>query len=418
MNDSAESPMDNIAGSPVEGKNFFGREADIASMCETLALDDILLLGPRRIGKTSVARAVMAALRGNGWRSVEVNVASCIDERGFIDKLNEALKPELESLAGKAFDALREPWAALTARIKSIKISVPQAGSVEVPLSDTEDGDWTRVASDLVKLIAKAESQWLIYLDELPIFLYGLIERDPQHGVRRVRRFLDWFRNDVRGLPGTRRVHWLVSGSVGLDTLVQQHGMADSINSFKHRGLEAFSKEQALALLNKLASSYAIDLPEVEAERLVAAVQWPQPYYLQQMFHNLRELRKRQAPEDWAKLIEQAMEELAQPGSDNEFHHWEKRLFMQLSAADAEHACALLFKAAADPAGVRPELLLPVLEERLPNATADEVKRRFITLRDILQRDAYWWPDESSGVRRYRFRLEPLRRWWLRRNSL
>lgn len=414
MNPTTESPMDNIAGSPVEGKNFFGREADIASMCETLALDDILLLGPRRIGKTSVARAVMAALRGKSWRSVEINVASCIDERGFIDKLSEALKPELESLAGKAFDAIREPLATLASRIKSVSV----AGSVDVALGNADDEDWTRVASDLVKLIAKAESQWLIYVDELPIFLYGLIERDPRNGVQRVRRFLDWFRNDVRGLPGARWVHWLVSGSVGLDTLVQQHGMADSINSFKHRGLEAFSKDQALALLNKLASSYAIDLPQAAAERVVAAVQWPQPYYLQQVFHNLRERLKRPAPGDWPALIEQAMEALAQPGADNDFHHWEKRLFMQLGSADAEHARALLFKAAADPAGVGPELLLAVLEERLPNVGADEVRRRFIDLRDILQRDAYWWPDESSAAKRYRFRLEPLRRWWLRRNSL
>ena len=52
------------------------------------------------------------------------------------------------------------------------------------------------------------------------------------------------------------------------------------------------------------------------------------------------------------------------------------------------------------------------------NATAEESMRAFVILRDILQRDAYWWPDESSGHKRYRFRLEPLRRWWLRRNSL
>lgn len=39
-------------------------------------------------------------------------------------------------------------------------------------------------------------------------------------------------------------------------------------------------------------------------------------------------------------------------------------------------------------------------------------------LRDILLRDAYWQPDDSTGGRHYHFPLEPLRRWWLRRNSL
>ena len=42
----------------------------------------------------------------------------------------------------------------------------------------------------------------------------------------------------------------------------------------------------------------------------------------------------------------------------------------------------------------------------------------FRRLRDILLRDAYWLVDDSSGTRHYRFALEPLRRWWNRRNSL
>lgn len=79
--------MDNIAGSPVEGENFFGREADVARLRDILNHDDILLLGPRRIGKTSIARAVMAQVRAEGWRAIEINVASCVDERGFLDKL-------------------------------------------------------------------------------------------------------------------------------------------------------------------------------------------------------------------------------------------------------------------------------------------------------------------------------------------
>lgn len=97
--------------------------------------------------------------------------------------------------------------------------------------------DWTKVACDLLRLIVQAEQRWLIYVDELPILLFNIIRNDPQTGVQRVRRFLDWFRNDVRALPDARQVRWLVSGSVGLDTLVQQHGMADTINSMRHQTL-------------------------------------------------------------------------------------------------------------------------------------------------------------------------------------
>lgn len=410
--------MENIAGSPVEGEDFFGRDADVARLREILANDDILLLGPRRIGKTSAARAVMAEVRSESWRAIEVNVASCLDEREFLDKLETKLKPELSSLASKTLTAIGDAVSAMGSRIKSVKIPIPGTGSFGVELGDGDAEDWTKVACDLLRLMAQTEEPWLIYVDELPILLFNIIRNDPQSGVQRVRRFLDWFRNDVRALPNARKVRWLVSGSVGLDTLVQQHGMADTINSMKHQGLEAFKEEVAIAMLAKLAARYQIDFSTNDAKSLVVAVQWPQPYYLQAAFHHLRDLIASNAAASTADLIEQAIDRLVQPGADNDFHHWAGRLSQQLSPADAGHSLALLNLAARDPNGARAENLLATLEERMPNATAEDARRTFINLRDILQRDAYWWPDESLGAKRYRFRLEPLRRWWLRRDTL
>lgn len=410
--------MDNVAGSPVEGENFYARETDVARLREILDNDDILLLGPRRIGKTSIARAVMGVVRAEGWRSIEINVASCQDERGFLDKLSSALKPEMASLADKAKGALGDTFDAITKRVRSVKVSIGGAGALDVSLVNSDAEDWSQIANDVLRLIGRADQRWLIYIDELPILLFNIIRTDPVNGVQRVRRFLDWFRNDVRAMPEVRTVRWLVSGSVGLDTLVQQHGMADTINSLKHEGLEAFSEDVAIGMLAKLAATYAVALSDDDARKIVASVLWPQPYYLQLAFHHLRSLMKASPDIQATALIEQAIDKLVQPGGDNDFHYWESRLTIQLSGADANHSLALLTLAAQAPAGVRAESLLAALQERMPNATAEEARRAFMTLRDILQRDAYWWPDESSGVKRYRFRLEPLRLWWIRRNTL
>lgn len=405
--------MDNIAGTPVEGENFFGRQELVELLQEFLKNDDVLLLGPRRIGKTSLGRAVITKVRAAGERAIEINVASCSDEREFLAKLDAGLTPELASITTKAIGAMRDAMGAITARIKSVR-----AGSLGVELGDANAEDWTSVAGDLLRLIAQAEERWLIYVDELPIFLYNMLRHDPQTGVQRVRRFLDWFRNDVRALPDARKVRWLVSGSVGLDTLVQQHGMADTINSMKHQGLAPFSDEVAVAMLGSLAARYQIPLAADDLEKIVAGVQWPQPYYLQSAFTHLRALMVNNPGKLPADLIDEAIDILAEPGADNDFHHWEKRLFDQLPGNDADHARAMLHRAAQDRLGARPEILLAELENRMGDVTADEAKHTFIRLRDILQRDAYWRPDESSGVKHYRFCLEPLRRWWLRRNTL
>ena len=410
--------MRNIAGSPVEGDNFYAREGDVARLREILANDDILLLGPRRIGKTSIARAIMARVRSEGWRAIEINVASCQDERGFLDKLDSGLRPELASLTDKAKAAMGDAFEAVGKRIKSMKVSIPGGGAVDLGLGGNDAEDWTGVANDLLRMIAQTNEPWLIYVDELPILLFNIIRADAKSGVQRVRRFLDWFRNDVRAIPEARTVRWLVSGSVGLDTLVHQHGMADTINSMKHEGLEAFTDEVAVGMLGELAANYEIALADDDARGIIAAVLWAQPYYLQLAFHHLRSLLTAAPVAKVGDLLPQAIEKMVLPGADNDFHHWEQRLRIQLPNADADHCMALLRIAAQTAEGARADNLFAELQQRMPDVTADEAMRTFVNLRDILQRDAYWWPDETSGQKRYRFRLEPLRLWWLRRNSL
>lgn len=410
--------MDNIAGTPVEGDNFFGRLGDVDNLKEALSNHDVLLLGPRRIGKTSVARAVMAAMHKDGWDSIEINVAACTDERSFLEKLEAALRKKLDSNSGKIWESLKTTFSSIAARIKSVKIPVPGAGSLGVDLGEANSDDWTKVAGEVLTMIAQLESPWLIYVDELPILLFNIIRNDKDTGVQRVRRFLDWFRNDVRGLPGSTRVRWLVSGSVGLDTLVQQHGMADTINSLKHVGLDPFNEIDATEMLNKLVERYQLTLSPDDIQALLAAIQWLQPYYIQLAFSELRSLIAARPDETPNKLIDQAIEHMAQPGNDNDFQFWEQRLFLQLPEAHARHAVAMLTQAAMTREGVRPELLLATLQGRIPDTTDDESRELFKNLRDILQRDAYWTPDESGDGRRYRFLLEPLRRWWIRRNTL
>ena len=298
-------------------------------------------------------------------------------------------------------------------RIQSIKM-----GELGVSLGEKRSEEWTQVGCDVLQLVAQAKNHWLIYMDELPIMLYNIIRNDPQTGIQRVRRFLDWFRNDVCALSKANNVRWLVSGSIGLDTLVQEHGMADTINSLSHEGLEPFSDETALKMLDKLANRYGITLSEQDGQNILTAVQWPQPYYLQMAFNHLRRLIDADGTNNLSDLIPTALDKMVQPGADNDFHHWEIRLEQQLSKADADHALALLNLSADNPDGIRPEMLLSKLQERMSNHTADDAKRTFVRLRDILLRDAYWQANEADGTKRYQFCLRPLRLWWVRRNTL
>lgn len=408
-------PIDNIVGPPVTGANFYGREREVAQLIAALQNQDVLLLGPRRIGKTSICHAVRAELAARGWGCIYIDVASCRDECDFLRKLLAGTQLAQEQAPGLVSRAL--DWAnGFVERVKSVRIGIPGGSEAAVDLSSRAAEDWTVVGAQLIQKLQAAPVRWLIYVDELPIFLHELIKHDQASGVRRVRRFLDWFRNDLRQLQAAQPVRWLVSGSIGLDGLAQRHGMADSINSFQHRSLPAFDHPRALALLQRLASRYELSLSDAQLQMLIDGVRWLQPYYLQQAFSHLREAWTPGLPPS-DDLIHAALERMSEPGADNDFHHWQKRLEKQLDAGDARHAAALLVSSCgAD--GATATALLDQLHQRLGEASAEEARARFVELRDVLLRDGYWQRSEVDSVVRYAFALEPLRRWWARRSSL
>jgi hypothetical protein len=401
--------MQNIAGSPVEGADFYGREAIIRSYWEFLDTHDILLLGPRRTGKTSLARRLMAEAARCGWRAMEVNVADCPDERAVVDKLAAAVN----GCAGSWIDGARESLGALLDRVRGIRLPMDLGG---VDLAARPEESWTAVAGDLLALLTGLPGKTLIYIDELPIFLYNLLRNDRATGEQRVRRFLDWFRNDARQVPGGKNLHWLVSGSVGLDTLVQRRGMADTINTLSQRTLKPFERGEALDFLETMATSYNLPFTPADREHLLDAIGWPQPYYLQLCFQTVRFSWRR--PQPLRDAIDAALEALIEPGADNDFHHWEERLHIQLDESDATLAIALLKLACRDRRGATATALFSEAQGCLSHIPDSQQERHFTRLRDVLVRDGYWLCDDSDGPRRYRFCLEPLRRWWLRSHTL
>lgn len=406
--------MKNIAGPPVEGNDFFGREAEINAIWGHLQDHDVLLLGPRRIGKTSISRMVCAKATQEGWKAIEVTVASCTDEAAFVAKLAEELRDASKSWSEQKRTAFAEWCGAILSRIRGASVSGIGGISIDAPSPQS----WISLGNELVTTLLSVRGEhWLIYLDELPIFLYELLARDAQNGVLRVRQFLDWFRNDVRGKPGAERIHWLVSGSVGLDTLAQRYRMADTLNTFRQVGLAELGATEAEQLLRTLADGEGMRVSSTQLQRMIQLIGWAQPFYLQLAFNHLRGLvRPGLAIED--STVDTAVDQFLQPGQDNDFLHWKDRLRKQLGPDDGQLAIAILNLIARESNGELANVLLNKMVILAPHLTESSLRDRFIAVRDVLIRDAYITSEERDGERRYRFRLEPLRKWWRNRDQV
>ena len=99
--------MRNITGSVTFGDDFFDRQSEIARFWRDLETDSLLLLAPRRVGKTSILRRLQEQAGEHGFQAaIFRDVSDCKDELAFVKHLSEAI---LESDRATAFQ--EEAWA-------------------------------------------------------------------------------------------------------------------------------------------------------------------------------------------------------------------------------------------------------------------------------------------------------------------
>ncbi len=82
--------MHNLTGKPAEGDDFFDRERETRRLWERIDTDNVLLLAPRRVGKTSLMFRLRDGAEREGFHAAYVSVADVTTEIGFVERLYEA----------------------------------------------------------------------------------------------------------------------------------------------------------------------------------------------------------------------------------------------------------------------------------------------------------------------------------------
>ncbi len=379
-------------GNPVEGDDFFDREQEQARAWRKLEGSHLLMLAPRRIGKTSLILRLCATAGQHGRYAVHCSFAKCESESDCIRELFNALATQ-QSIGQRA--------KALFASIKSVKL-----GELGIEWHAASAEEWRKAGEELGKALSDGSDDWLVCIDELPVFIVNLLQQGDE-GRRRARAFLYWLR-DLRQTH-YRRVKWLLAGSIGLDTLAARLGLSDTINDLEPFPLDAFSEESAKRFLAELAASYSIEFGPELCDAVVRRVGWPVPYYLQLMFEHLREecLEQDKAPD--IAMVAQVFEKLLGMGYRNHFDYWRQRLDEELGQPEAGYAVLLLSRICRSEPGEGQENLAQILGQRMGDP--NERDKMLNYLLEVLVSDGYLI--ERQG--RYAFRLEWLRVYWQRR---
>lgn len=388
--------MKNVVGKPVTGNNFFGRTQELAELGEITQDEHVLLLAPRRVGKTSLLLALQSNMHREGSATgVYVSVAAATNELQFVKILLQAI---YDTRPGRRLkpNAIAGWLGRHGRRLKGVKV----AGS-GIDLDGAPTPEWQEEADKAFAAIAAVGTPWLFMIDELPMLVLVLARQDPSGA--RVRAFLQWFRN-LRQLPGgIESLRFVLAGSIGLDNVTRRHRLTDTINDLRDWRLGPFTPDNADRFLGELAHAYQVKLGPDLRDAICDRADWLIPYHLQVIFSALRKQCAGTSPT--ITLLDRAIDALISRKAY--FTYWDERLHDAFGAPEDDLARAMLATCARDARGATMTRLQRSLAPQLPELHDRVTATRWIV--DVLENDGYLVAEAG----RYRFRSGLLRRYWL-----
>lgn len=389
--------MRSATGRWVSGKDFFDREGELEVLkTRVRERNHALLTGQRRMGKTSILRELGSQLESDGWTFLFADVEGATCAEDAIAEIARAAHP-VRPIASRFARTMRRALSENVEEISAIDFSVKIRAGLDA-------GSWKRLGEQLLRDCAAHDRPVLLVIDELPIFLKRMVNRDGD--ARHVDEFLSWHRGVLQSLDEGSLV-LIVSGSIGLEPLVQRLGIPDRINHLFPFRLGPWSPEASIACFEQLARSHGLSIGDGVAEAAYEALGIGIPHHVQSFFARLRDFStmhggKRVTVEDVDHVYRT---ELLGPWGQADLVHYASRLKEALDSDSYSLAMQILAEAAAQgvfTTGARLRL------SELYSAITEDASGRVADTLEILIHDGYLEGSDEG----YRFPSRLLRDWW------
>ena len=399
-------PLKKAGSNWVSGNKFFDRETDLALLRKRILHGEhILMTAQRRMGKTSLVRELFRRLEEEGEvQTVFVDLEGARTPRDAIAAIAAAsrsvrgawsrLKSSLGTLARAGLDLVDT----VTVKERQVKLRAL-----------TDAGNWRSKGDRVLEALAESGRPVVLAMDELPLFVNGLLTgSDGQMtppGREAVDLFLGWLRRNAQ--HHARQLTMIVLGSVSLQPILQRAGLSAKANIYSPFVLEPWDEPTASQCLEDLAVTYDLRLEESVRAAMCQRLRCQVPHHVQLFFENLHQYlvragRRESTLADVQHVYEHLM---LGPRGQPDLAHYETRLRLVLGTDGCRMAMELLTEAA--------------VEEKL----ADEAIRRYrLTLAasttpertsvedvlNVLEHDGYL--ERSAGSHRFVSGL--LEDWW------
>lgn len=376
-------------GAPVTGSDFFGRAAEVKNFWKKVESgNNLLLVSPRRVGKTSLMRHV-AANPEPRWNPVFVNLEGKKSAASVI----VAIVKELEGKAGAG-----KKIAGLFKKALS-SVDELSAFGATVKFNKAAMEHWEHLSAEFETAIgagASTEERLLLIVDEFPIVIKDLFATEATK--REALSLLQLFRKIRTNTDFEDRFRMVVGGSIGLKPILRRNKATADANDLKAFRIGPWTKKTALEFMKNIAETENFPLtPQIQDEILKRTGDQPIPYHLQVMLDGLIELEK-DGPDIDVEDVEKVWDDKL---GDLDLDHYKERLDSVLEADEVAAANKMLGKIVKDGAQKREALLKLVAKTTVANSA----------LR-VLVEDGYCVEAKTSGVIWVRFANPMLEEFW------
>lgn len=371
------------------GREFFDRLEIMSRAWDLLKTSNLLLLAPRRVGKSSLLNRMKEDGSARGYKTLYLSIPDAEDELDFIKRLVRGFRDTEWASAG---------WLSVfKAGLPEDLEVVLKTGLIELK---AKKFDWRRPAEELEALLKSADAETLLLIDELPLLIASIVLQDPSGN--RAERFLLW----LKRLREQYQPRWFFAGSIGLDSLARRLKLSGTIHDLQPIELGEFSPEMARAYLMARGQFYQWALNAETIEAILQLVEWPIPFHLNLVFEELRALVSERHCLPSPALVEIAMQRLIAHGRTH-FDHWDERLAKMFGARFQEYCEVILSLVCREAGGVT----IASIDLRLSRELNDDQQRTEMLRQmfDLLISDGYLVRQNDA----LRFRSALLRRYWL-----
>lgn len=300
-----------IAGQAVRRENFWDRAylmEDIFDIIETGG--DILLVAPRRVGKTSLMYKILDTV-GDKYVVIYVNTEAEHTVNAFWEKLFHTLMDEdfVATLKNKASNFLN--------KIKSIRIS--EAGFEGIKFGEAEVIDYAKAFENLLKSY-DGDKKLIIMMDEFSQTIENIIQYESSE---KAEQLLKVHRDLRQNHKVSEEVTFIYAGSIGLESVVANIKSSKHINDLVSISVPPFEPKDAEKFTAHLCKSNGIEISSSDIHYILEKIEWYIPFYIQLVVQEVKRLYRRN-PVVNEGVVDEAIEKVLQHKKD--FVHWEERL--------------------------------------------------------------------------------------------